>query len=84
MMMACVALTLARYNGDFMKLTIRPAKSTWSSPWPILLVRLRHKVTFMLQRGGDHLTSNDLFKGITLKQRKILRETLAKEKKVRE
>jgi len=30
------------------------------------------------------LTSNDIFEGITLKQRKVMRENLAKEKKVRE
>ncbi len=30
------------------------------------------------------MTSNDIFKGITLKQRKVIRENLAKEKKVRE
>ena len=34
--------------------------------------------------GGDHLTSNDMFKSIALKQQKVLRETLAKDKKVGE
>ncbi len=34
--------------------------------------------------GVTHLNYNDIFKGMALKQRKILREKLAKEKKVRE
>jgi hypothetical protein len=34
--------------------------------------------------GGGHLTSNDIFKGIILKQRKVMRENLTKEEKVRE
>ena len=34
--------------------------------------------------GGVHLTSNDIFMGIVLKQRKILREKLAKEKTLRQ
>ena len=33
--------------------------------------------------GGVHLTANDIFKGIVLKQRKVEREKLAKEKTVR-
>jgi hypothetical protein len=34
--------------------------------------------------GGDHLTSNDVFKSIKLKRRKVLRERLAKEKTLRQ
>ncbi len=34
--------------------------------------------------GGVHLTANDIFKSIVLKQRKVQREKLAKEKIVRE
>ena len=34
--------------------------------------------------GGVHLTSNDIFMGIVMKQRKILREKLAKEKTLRQ
>jgi hypothetical protein len=34
--------------------------------------------------GGVHLTLNDIFIGIVLKQRKILREKLAKEKTLRQ
>ena len=33
--------------------------------------------------GGVHLTANDIFKGIVLKQRKVEREKLVKEKTVR-
>jgi len=34
--------------------------------------------------GGVHLTANDIFKSIALKQRKILREKLGKDKTLRE
>ncbi len=34
--------------------------------------------------GGVHLMSNDIFKGIMLKQRRILREKLAMEKTLRQ
>ena len=34
--------------------------------------------------GGDHLTSNDIFKGLTLKNRKSLRVKLSKEKTLRQ
>ena len=33
--------------------------------------------------GGVHLTANNIFQGISLKQRKVLRENLAKEKTLR-
>jgi hypothetical protein len=38
----------------------------------------------LLQQGGGHLTSNNMFKSIKLKQRMILRENFLKEKTLRQ
>jgi hypothetical protein len=88
--LACAALTMAGYNGDVMKLTLKPAASTrvvtvaHSQDRVELLSQAKTHGNIYAATGGDHLTSNDIFKGIALKQRKVMRENLAKEKKVRE
>ena len=74
--LACMALTMAGYNGDVMKLMLKPAASTRV----VTVAHLQDRVELLSQvkthgniyaaTGGDHLTSNDIFKGIALKQRK--------------
>jgi hypothetical protein len=86
----CTALTLASYNGDVMKLSLKPAASTrvvtvaHSQARIELLSQAKSHGNIYAATGGDHLTSNDMFQSIALKQQKILREKLAKDKKVRE
>jgi hypothetical protein len=88
--LACTALTLAGYNGDHMKLTAKPAASTkvitnpHTQEWIELLSEAKKHGQIFAATGGDHLTSNDMFKAIELKRRKILRERLAKEKTLRQ
>jgi len=48
-----------------------------------LLSRAKTHGNIFTATGGVHLTANDIFKGIVLKQRKVEREKLAKEKTVR-
>jgi hypothetical protein len=89
-MMACMALTLAGYKSDVMKLTLKPAESTRvvtlaNSQAPIeLLSQAKSHGNIYAATGGGHLTSNDMFKSIALKQQKVLWEKLAKDKKMRE
>ncbi len=88
--LACMALTMAGYNGDVIKLTLKPAASTrvvivaHSQDRVELLSQAKTHGNIYAATGGDHLTLNDIFKGIALKQRKVMRENLAKEKNVRE
>ncbi len=78
------------YNGDVMKLTLKPAASTrvvtvaHSQDRVELLSQAKTHSNIYAATGEDHSTSNDIFKGITLKQHKVMQENLAKEKKVRE
>jgi hypothetical protein len=73
-----------------MKLTAKPAASTKVITNPHtqerieLLSEAKKHGQIFAATGGDHLTSNDMFKAIELKRRKILRERLAKEKTLRQ
>ena len=88
--LACTGLTLAGYNGDHMKLTAKPAPSTKVITNPHtqerieLLSEAKKHGQIFAATGGDHLTSNDMFKAIELKRRKILRDRLEKEKTLRQ
>jgi hypothetical protein len=87
---ACSALCLAGYNGFAMKMTIKPDKSTKVITVPHtqerieLLSEAKTHGQIFAATGGDHLTSNDIFKGLTLKNRKKLRVKLLKEKTLRQ
>jgi hypothetical protein len=86
---ACNALSLEGYNGDVMKITLKPVERTRVLTVPHsqerieLLSRAKTHGNIFTATGGVHLTANDIFKGIVLKQRKVEREKLAKEKTVR-
>ena len=87
---ACTALTHAGYNGHIMQLRLKPAACTkvvtiaHSQERIELLSQAKSHGSIYAATGGTHLNCNDIFKGMALKQIKILREKLAKEKKVRE
>jgi hypothetical protein len=57
--MACAALTMARYNGDMMKLTLQPAASTrvvtiaHSQDWIELLHQAKTHGNIYAATGGD-------------------------------
>jgi hypothetical protein len=74
--MACTALSLAGYNGDIMKLELKPAASTsvvtvaHSQVRIELLSQAKSHGNIYAATGGDHLTNNDMFKCIALKQRR--------------
>ncbi len=84
--LACTALTLAGYNGHFMQVKAKPATSTKEITLPHtqerieLLSKAKKHGQIFAAMGGDHLTSNDMFNSIELKQWKILHEKLSKEK----
>ena len=78
------------YNGNMMKVTLKPVECTTVITIPHLQERIdllsqvkTHGSIFAVT-SGVHLTTNDIFKGIVLKQRKVARETLAMEKTMRE
>ncbi len=87
---ACNALLLLGYNGDAMRITLKPVEHTNIVTTPHskerieLLSKAKKHIHIFAATGGIHLTTNDIFKGIVLKQRKLTREKLAKEKVVRE
>jgi len=87
---ACNALTLEGYNGDMMRVTLNPIQHTNVITAPHTQERielLSHAKThgsIFAATGGVHLTANDIFQSIALKQRKVLREKLAKEKTLRQ
>ena len=87
---ACNALTLEGFNGDNMKITLKSIERTTvlTVPHPQeriqLLSQAKTHGNIFAATGGVHLTANDIFKGIVLKQRKVTREKLASEKTVRE
>ncbi len=86
---ACNALSLEGYNGDVMKITLKPVERTTvltvphSQEWIELLSRAKTHGNIFTATGGVHLTANDIFKGIVLKQCKVEHEKLTKEKTVR-
>ena len=86
---ACNALTLEGYNGDMMRVMLNPIECTKVITAPHtqdrieLLSNAKTHGSIFAATGGKHLTANDIFKGIALKQRKVLREKLAKEKTLR-
>ena len=83
---ACNALTMEGYTSDVMKITLKPIERTTCVTLPHtqdrieLLSQAKSHGNIFAATGGVHLMSNDIFMGIVLKQRKILREKLAKEK----
>jgi len=85
----CNALSLEGYNGDVMKITLKPVERPSVLTVPHLqeqielLSRAKTHGNIFAATGGVHLTANDIFKGIVLKQRKVEREKLVKEKTVR-
>ncbi len=87
---ACNALSLEGYNGDVMKITLKPVERTTVLTVPHLqeqielLSQAKTHGNIFATTGGGHLTANDIFKGIVLKQRKVAREELAREKTMRE
>ena len=87
---ACHALTMEGFNGDAMKVELLVIEQTTVVTTPHtqdrieLLSQAKSHGNIFAATGGVHLTANDIFKGIALKQRKLLREKLKQEKKVRE
>jgi hypothetical protein len=87
---ACNALTLEGYNGDAMQVTLKPVERTTVLTVPHsqerieLLSQAKTHGNIFAATGGVHLTANDIFKGIVLKQRKVERGKLTREKTVRE
>jgi hypothetical protein len=87
---ACNALSMVGYNGDFFKIMLKPIKHTNNITAPHmqdqikLLSQAKTQSNIFATTSGVHLTAKDIFMGIALKQRKILRKKLAKEKTVSE
>ncbi len=88
--LACNALTLEGYNGDIMKIAIKPITRMIVITCPHLQAQIEllsqakaHGNIFAATE-GTHLTLNNIFKGIVLKHQKLLREKLAKEKTMHE
>ena len=85
---ACHALTMEGFNGDAMKVELLVIEQTTVVTTPHtqdrieLLSQAKAHGNIFAATGGVHLTANDIFKGIALKQRKLLREKLKQEKKV--
>ena len=83
---ACNALTMECYNGDVMKITLKPIEHMTCVTPPHMQDRIellslaKSHGNIFAATVGVHLTSNDIFMGIVLKQRKILHGKLAKEK----
>jgi hypothetical protein len=87
---ACNALLLEGYNGNVMKIALKPVECTTvmiaphTQDWMELLSMAKtHRNTFVVT-GCVHLTANNILKGIALKQHKLTRKKLAREKTVRE
>ena len=87
---ACYALSLDGYNGDVMRVTLKPIERTTV----IIAAHTQERIELLSQAkahgsifsatGGVHLTVKDIFQSIALKQRKILREKLGKNKTLSE
>jgi hypothetical protein len=88
-MITCNALTLEGFNGDVMKVTLKPVGRTNAVMAPHtkerieLLSQAKTHGNIFAATGGIHLTDNDIFKSIALKQRKLTREKLKREKTLR-
>ena len=88
--LACTALSHSVYNGDAMRVEIIPIAQTKVIMAPHtqeqieLLSEAKKHGQIFAATGGDHLTSNDVFKSIELKRRMVLRDRLAKEKTLRQ
>ncbi len=86
----CNALSMEGYNGDVMQITLKPIKCTTivtaphTQDWIELLSQAKAHGNIFASTGSVHLTANDIFKGIVLKQRKLLRKKLKKEKMLHE
>jgi hypothetical protein len=86
----CNALLLVGYNGNVMEITLKPVKRTTivTAPhmqdWIKLLSKTKTHGNIFAATGGIHLTANNIFKGIALKQHKLTRKKLTKEKTVHE
>jgi len=88
---ACNTLTMEGYNGNVMKIALKTIEHMTCVTLPHtkdrieLLSQAKSHGNKFAATGGVHLMSNDIFMGIVLKQRKILREKLAtKEKMLRQ
>jgi hypothetical protein len=86
----CYVLLLEGYNGDVMRVTLKPIERTTvitaahTQERIELLSQAKAHGSIFSATGGIHLTANDIFLSIALKQRKILREKLGKDKTLRE
>jgi hypothetical protein len=71
---ACNALSLEGHDGDMMKVTLKPVNRTTVVTVPHsqeridLLSQAKTHGSIFAATGGVHLTANDIFKGIVLKQ----------------
>ncbi len=87
---ACNALSLEGFNGGVMKVTLKPVQHTNIVTAPHtqerieLLSQAKTHSNIFAATGGAHLTANDIFKSIELKQRRHTCEKLAREKTLRE
>ncbi len=87
---ACNTLSLEGFNGDMMKVTLMPIERTNIITAPHtqerieLLSQAKSHGNIFAATGGVHLTANDIFKSIALKQCKLTHEKLAREKTLRE
>ncbi len=87
---ACYALSLEGYNGDVMRVTMKPIERTTvitaahTQERIELLSQAKAHGSIFSTTGGVHLTANDIFKSNAFKHHKILREKLGKDKTLRD
>jgi len=87
---ACYALSLEGYNGDVMRVTLKPIERTTvitaahTQERIELLSQAKAHGSIFLTTGGVHLTAKDIFKSNAFKHHKILREKLGKDKTLRD
>jgi hypothetical protein len=81
---ACNTLLMEGYNGDVMQFMLKPIKCTTvvtaphTQDWIELLSQAKAHGNIFATTGGIHLTANGIFKGIVLKQHKLLHKKLKK------
>ncbi len=81
------ALSMSGYDGNALKGTIIPIKATVVITVPHtqaridLLAQAKKHGQIFTATGGDHLTSNNMFKSIELKERMVVKEELTRAKK---
>ncbi len=86
----CYALLLEGYNGDVIRVTLKPIERTTvitvahSQEHIELLSQAKAHGSIFLTTGGVHLTAKDIFKSNAFKHHKILREKLGKDKTLRD